>query len=270
MFRGRLATVSGRVDVNAYVGGWPFRSLPWRDLPALSARLRRAGIEEVWLSSFGGMLQSDPHEVNAELARLCAQASALRTYPFATLNPVLPDWNEDLRQIAEVYRMPGIRLHPGYHGYDLERDGCQELCAEAARRGLLVQIAVHLEDERTQHPRFQVPAVDCRPLPKILARFPKLTVILLGYRFTHADLDLELARSGRVFFDISNAEGTGVVRRLVQRLGAQCLLLGTLAPLFYPEAAIGKIDEAQLSETDRKVIERDNAHRLLMAAGKPL
>jgi len=43
-----------------------------------------------------------------------------------------------------------------------------------------------------------------------------------------------------------------------------------LAPLFYPEAAIGKIDEAQLSETDRKVIERDNAHRLLMAAGKPL
>jgi predicted TIM-barrel fold metal-dependent hydrolase len=201
--------------------------------------------------------------VNARLAKQCARQGGGLLIPFGSVNPMLPDWVEDLRRCHEEHRMPGIRLHPNYHGYRLDNPVFAQLLDEADKRRLVVQLAVRMEDERTQHPLMPVPAVEAGPLAELAAARPKLRLVVLNaMRDWRGDLLARLAKAG-VSFEIATLEGVGGVAKLLESLPLEKVLFGSYFPFFYWESAQFKLRESDLPQPQLTAITRHNAERLL-------
>ena len=249
------------IDVNVHLHHWPFRRLNGEDPPALVRSLRERSVTQAWVGSFDGIFHHDLSAANARLATDCKDHGAEFLIPFGSVNPALPGWQEDLRQCDEAHRMPGIRLHPGYHGYSLAAPALAELLAAAARRRMLVQIVTAIEDERTQHPLMRVPPVDLAPLPHVLKQVAGLRVVVLNAGRT--PLAKQLSASGNVCLDIAMVEGVAGVAKLAADVTPRKLLFGSHAPFFYFEAAALKMKEADLSENDARAISETNARNLL-------
>ena len=258
------------VDTNVYLSRWPFRRLAGDETPDLVARLRNRNVTQAWAGSFDGILHKDIGGVNARLAADCRTYGNNFLVPFGSINPKLPGWQEDTRRCAKDYAMPGIRLHPNYHGYDLKDPAFRELLHAAAGHRLIVQLVVSMEDERTQHPLLRVAHVDVSALPALVKTEPSLRLVLLNWARAIRGQPLQpLVDAGAVYFEISMVEGIEGIARLAERLPPERILFGSNFPLFYLESALLKIEESGLPEDRKKTILGENARRIIPQTGRP-
>jgi hypothetical protein len=231
------------IDTNVYLSRWPFRRLRGDDTPELVAMLRRAGVTQAWAGSFDALLHKDIAGSNGRLAEECRRHGDGLLVPFGSVNLSLPDWEEDLRRCHEVHRMPGIRLHPNYHGYPLDHPSFATLLQGAADRGLLVQIAVRMEDVRTQHPLVRVADVDPAPLSSLELKGLRLMLLNIAKPPSGTPFDIAM---------IERAAG-------VSNVGTERACFGSYAPFFILEAALFKLRE---SAVDASLLDA-NAAKLL-------
>ncbi len=258
------AAPSGLIDTNVSLSRWPLRRLPCDDTAALVAKLRANGVTQAWAGSFDGLLHRDIATVNTRLADECRRHGKGLLVPFGSVNPKLPDWEDDLRRCAEVHRMPGIRLHPGYHGYRFDDPDFAKLLRLAAERGLLVQLVWIMEDRRMMHPLLQVEPPDLKPLAEVIKKTPGLRLEILNVlKGLHGQSLLSLLHAGEVFVEIAMLEGVGGVAGLLEKTPLNRVLFGSHAPLFYFESALLKLKESPLTEDQPRAIRCDNARRLL-------
>ena len=256
--------MSGLVDVNVNLSRWPLRNLPLDDTAALVAKLRSQGVTQAWAGSFDGLLQKDMAAVNSRLTKECRRLGRGLLVPFGSINPKLPDWEEELHRCAGHHQMPGIRLHPNYHGYKLEDPDFARLLRLAAERRLIVQLALVMEDERMMHPLLRVEPVDPAPLAKLVRRTPGLRLVLLNaLSKLRGQPLLDLLTAGEVYFEISMLEGVGGIASLLAQIPPERLLFGSDAPLFYFESSLLKLKESPLNDEHRHAIRQQNAKRLL-------
>jgi uncharacterized protein len=253
------------IDVNVWLSRWPFRRLPDDEPAELVRRLRGLGVTEAWAGSFDAILHRDLGAVNARLAADCRRHGAGLLRPFGAVDPLLPDWREELRRCHEDHGMRGIRLHPNYHGYALDHPAFADLLGEASRRGLIVQIALKMEDERTLHPLIKsLPTTDPAPLAGLLARAPRPKVVLLNALGNRLGEPLKrLLAAGGIWVDIAMLEGAAGLERLVAQVGHERILFGSHAAFFYSEAAHLKLKESVLTAEQGEAIRQGNAQRLL-------
>jgi uncharacterized protein len=252
------------VDTSIYIGCWPFRHLPAADPAALVAALAKHGVAEAWVGNFEGLLHKDIAGVNTRLAVACKQHGQGVLVPFGSVNPRFPDWEDDVRRCQEEHHMPGVRLHPNYHGYKLDDPLFARLLDLATERNLVVQVVARMEDERTQHPLCRVPPVDLRPLPALVARRPGLRLEVLNHTSDPGEEYLvPLVRSGRAFVEFAMLENIGALAKLRDRVGADHILFGSHFPLFFIESAVGKVREAGLADDDARAVFAANARALL-------
>jgi len=207
------------IDTNVYLSRWPFRRLPLDEPAALVARLRKHGVVEAWTGSFDGVFHNDVSGVNARLAKECAEHGPGLMAPFGSVNPMLPGWQEDLRRCGEVHRMPGIRVHPNYHGYTLDDPKFGELLRAASEAGLIVQLVVQMEDERMQHRLMKIPPVDLTPLPKLAEAHPRLRLMVLNaFRSLSAAAVKMMTQVPALRMEIAMLDGVGGVGRAVDSI----------------------------------------------------
>lgn len=252
------------IDCNVNMFRWPYRRVIGDDPALLMTRLRARGVTQAWAGSFEGLLCRDMAGVNIRLSEACRQASAGFFVPFGCVNLKLPAWKEDLRRCHEVHRMPGIRLFPNYHGYTLSDRMFEELLAGAAERMLIVQIALSMEDTRTQSTI--VAPVDPGPLADLLPRFPQLQVVLLnhgGWTDDAGDQVAKIRKATNAHFDIAMNEGVGGLERLIALTSPSRIFFGSHSPIFYFESALLKVREALLPHDQESAILQKNAQALL-------
>ncbi len=233
------------IDTNISLFRWPFRRLPLDDPDALVKQLRSLGIAQAWAGSFEGILQRDIAGVNQRLADACRNRAEL--IAVGSINPELPDWENDLRRCTEEHNMPGIRLHPNYHGYTLEDPGFNRLVELATSAGRFIQIAAAMEDTRTQHALVQVPDVNFAPLVKLMKVMSGARVQILNHNL-RPPLLLQLGETPGVFFDTARVDGTDGVPQLVQSVPPGRVMFGSHAPFLIPEAALIRVHESGILE----------------------
>jgi predicted TIM-barrel fold metal-dependent hydrolase len=263
------------IDTNVHLFDWPFRRLKYAGARALVAKLRRHRITQAWAGSYEGLLHRDLDGVNARLAEECRANGAGILLPFGTVNPALPDWEADVRRCHEQHRMRGIRLYPSYHNYTLQTPAVVRLLQLAQERGLIVQLAVRMEDPRVHLPVTRTPSVDVAGLPELLAELPQLKLQLLNaFNATESlrgTVGRRIIEQTRVTLDFSHVEGQVGLGKLIAGdadngrppLPVERIVFGSHAPFFPCESALFKLFESPLGRPDLEKLMRGNAERLM-------
>src|SRR5262245_35234007 len=260
------------IDTNVHVFDWPFRKLKYARTDALVTKLRKHRITQAWAGTFEAVLNKQLDAINRRLADECRERSGGLLLPIGSVNPAWPDWEEDLRRCHELYRMPGVRLYPAYHGYALDHPEFARLLNEAAKRRLLVQIALRLEAEADHHVALNPPAMNLSPLPDLLKKVPQANVQLINSAGPLLGNNVSaLVRNTTVTFDIAATEGNGGLGRLIEgtnysyrgAIPVDRLVFGSHAPFFPCESALLKLFESPLSLEQLEKLMNANAKRLL-------
>ncbi len=249
------------VDFCAYLGDWPTYELPYRTADGLLALMDRCGIGAACVSLAGGMFRLDAREANQRLARE-VEGHRDRLWPIGILDPTVPTWREDLHDGLGALGLAGFRLHPTYHGYALDLPQVLELAGSLADAGRPLFVALHVDEERFQHPAVRVANVPLDAIARFIRLMPPVTLVLNNLKVEHA---LPLLSSGlsldRVYLDVNAMDMPfDGLRSLVQAHGAGRLVFGSQMPFLYPEAALMVVAHAGLSAADVDAILETNWH----------
>ncbi|MEX2402530.1 MAG: amidohydrolase family protein [Balneolales bacterium] len=261
------------IDTNVNLFDWPFRSLKYGKTQDLREKLKQHRITQAWAGNYEALFYKNIDAVNSRLVEECRKNGDGMFIPFGTVNLNWPDWEEDLRRCHEVYKMPGIRIYPLYQTFDMEHPEFPKLIEQLAKRDMILQIAVKMEDARHHHPIVHVRDINAEPLIDIMKKIPSAKVQLLHWnRHINGKLLERLVQETKVALDISRVEGSGAVGHLIEGeqwtrkskpVPVERLFFGSHAPFFPVESSIIKLFEAPLTLDQILAIINNNARRFL-------
>jgi predicted TIM-barrel fold metal-dependent hydrolase len=136
------------IDVNTYVGGYPFRHVPHPDPSALGRVLEREELEEAWVGHLPSAFYRDPTPGNRELFAQLEKSTKLRPVP--TVRPDWPRWQEQLRAAVDA-GAPAIRAYPPQWGLGPHDPAMRELALAAGELDVPLLLTVRFEDLRQRH-----------------------------------------------------------------------------------------------------------------------
>jgi len=251
------------IDVNTYVGHWPFRRIQPAGAKGLLSILDRTKTEIGLATPMQGIFYKDCLEGLREMLEEIEEYRS-RLWPLAVINPAFPGWEEDFAVSIDRLGARGLRLFPNYHGYSLDDASAQALLRETEARGLPVMISVRIRDERSHHWLVKVPAVPVAEIDRMLTALPDLKVILGNALWNELDaLADHLTDRVNTFAEMSHFKSPMfIVEEFVRRFGAERLLYGSAAPLHYPEAQWLRVIRAEVSDEEKEEILGGNASAL--------
>jgi len=222
------------LDVNTFIGGYPFREVPHPDPEVLVRVLAREGIAQAWVGHLPSAFHRDPTAGNAALlAAVRPFASVLRPAP--AVRPDWPGWRDALGRLVDS-GAPAIRAYPQLWGMGVGDDRLTALAAECAARGVALVLTVRFEDLRQRHAldvAGDLSAAHVRELARS-GSGARVVVTAAGREFIE-EVHWGLTPSERtnVFYDFSWIWGppTDELATLFRTVGSERFVYGTMWPL---------------------------------------
>jgi len=251
-----------RIDVNAFLGAYPWRKVPGTSPEMLTRALDRVAIDTAWVTHLPGLFWRDPTEGNAWLY----ETARGRLKPVPTVHPGLARWEEVLADASKA-GAPAVRCDPLYLGLEPAGAEMHALAAACGAARMPLMLAVRLEDGRQRHPNDRagdLPAAAVRALIRSDANVRMLV--------THADRSfIEEVHFGstpdearRIWWDICWIWGPPEdhLATLLETIGVERFVFGTGQPLRLPESSVAKLDLLDLPQEQRAAIESGNVTTL--------
>lgn len=256
------------IDVHAHYGEYVHseatelaRKLMSGDPATVLARAKAANTMLTVVSPMQGLLprgEADVVAANEEAAPTVDRTDGLLQW--VIVDPLQPRSFEQARRMLKRPKCVGIKIHPEEHRYPIVQHG-RVLLEFAAEMGAVVQ--THSGDPNSL-PQDFVPLAD---------DFPEVTLILshLGNGGAAAGrLDLQVramqdCKHGNLLTDTSSSRSItpGLIEWAVSEVGAERILYGTDSPAYFAPCQRARIDRAELSDEQKRMILRENAERIL-------
>ncbi|MFC3765675.1 amidohydrolase family protein [Tenggerimyces flavus] len=252
------------IDTTAFLGQWPWRLQASADAASLGVLASRVGVSSLWVSHLASIFGFDTRSGNEAL--FDAVETDDRLVPFAILNPDEPTAAKELAwAVANGAR--GVRLTPGYHGYQLSDPSAVALVAAVGEMGLPLHVCARLDDERLRHRRFRADDVPLHELAELVRSQPRLPMVLSGLKATEWDevrAHVGAADLSNVVVDLWFVNGpVGVIARL----DADQYAFGSATPVQSALATAAQLATAAIPADDLRKLSRGNAERVLADAG---
>ena len=248
------------LDINTWVGAWPFRQLRDGSVSGLLKRMDKHGIERAVVGSLTGVLYRNVQPANDELAKQTRRHTD-RLVPFALMNPLDPSWDDDLKRCQDL-GFKGLRLVPQYHEYKLTDPAALDLIDEGADLGWCVQVPQRIEDRRTRHPWDVARDIAPAEFVEAIKSRPKVGWMLLNALGLNGS---QFPAKARYVVDISRM--TSVLQRNMQSFlddaGPDRLAFGTGMNWSMPEPTLLKLELLDRPKKVKDGIAWRNAAKLL-------
>ena len=98
------------LDMNAYIGHWPFKQLQYNTCDALLERMNKFGVDVSVIANLNGIFYKNTQLANEELYDEIKSARRFRSrfIPFAIINPIYAGWKYDLEVCLRKFGMKGV------------------------------------------------------------------------------------------------------------------------------------------------------------------
>lgn len=246
------------IDVNTWLGAWPFRYFDEDSPDELDTLMQTEGVVRAYVASTETVFNYDCPEANRRLLESVKGFSRLR--PVVTINPTITGWKDLIRK----YRDDGIeavRIIPNYHDYECNAGGALEFVEQIAKEGTFaLTLQIRMEDERTHNMVCRVPGTPSEHIVDLANRFPEVNIIALCAYFHEA---AEISKATRnVLFELSHIETMRTVTSLLRSVPVERVLYGSHAPFLYARAATMKLMAPDVPDQAQRAIAAENAARV--------
>lgn len=274
------------LDINAYVGHWPFKQLKHNTCSKLLERMNRFGVDISVISNLNGIFYKNTQSANEELHDEIRSDSRYtdRFIPFAVINPIYAGWRDDLEISITKMGMKGLRLYPQYHDYEITDPSLVELVKRASDHGLPVAIDIRMVDSR-QRSWLDIPLYDynaevkkdiiykewnLRNVVPLIKEVPdaKYIIVNIANSTDLNDEEKELVIKADILFDTSGRaiRGDNTLSELLKRFGKDRFAFGSHSPILDYLTGRLRIESLSGDEADeetKELLRSGNARRVL-------
>lgn len=264
------------IDINAYVGHWPFQQLKYNTCEALLERMNKFGVDISVISNLNGIFYKNTQSANEELYEELKSNRRFkdRFIHFAVINPIYAGWREDLNTSVNKLGVKGVRMYPKYHDYGIIDPESIELVKRVRDHGLPVAFNFRMVDSR-QRSWMDIDYVvgtakrewNLKDIIPIIKAVPDAKYMILNYANAAVltPEEMNIIKNANVLIDTSGRTITNM-SDFLNLYGKEKFAFGTHSPILdylTGQLRIESLNPDEADEATKELLRSGNAKRFL-------